>query len=153
VIGRRLLLLAAPLAACGGPKPPPPPPPPPELDLTIQGGADQNPDPSGQATPVAVKLFQLAGTGRFESTDAYALAGNAESVLGDELLGAEQVIVAPGETRTLMRAPKPGAQFLGVAVLFRDIDHATWRALAPIAPHGPTKLVLRISGLNATLGT
>lgn len=148
-----MVLLALPLAACGGPKPPPPPPPPPEIDLRIEPGADQNPDPSGQATPVAVQLFQLAGNGRFESADAYSIAGNAASVLGDELLGSEQVIVTPGQAQSLTRAPKPGAQFLGVAVLFRDIDHAQWRAIAPIAPHGPTKLVLRISGLNATLGS
>ncbi|MBV8703934.1 MAG: type VI secretion system lipoprotein TssJ [Acetobacteraceae bacterium] len=149
---RRSVLLGLPLAACGGPPPPPAPPPaPPEIDLAIQAGADQNPDADGHATPVSVRVFQLTGTGRFEGADVFALSDHPESALGDELAGVEQVIVQPGETRTLTAAPKPGVQFVGTAVLFRDIDRAQWRATAPIAPHGPTRLALRIAGLTATL--
>jgi len=93
----------------------------------------------------------LTGTGRFEGADVFALAEHPEGALGDELAGVEQVIVRPGETRALTAAPKPGVQFLGTVVLFRDIDRAQWRATAPVAPHGPTRLALRIAGLTATL--
>ena len=151
MIRRRSLLVGLPLAACGGPPPPAPPPTPPEIDLAIQGGADQNPDADGHATPVAVRVLQLTGTGRFEAADVFALAEHPESALDDELAGSEQVIVQPGETRTLTAAPKPGVGFLGIVVLFRDIDRAQWRATAPVAPHGPTRLALRIAGLTATL--
>jgi type VI secretion system protein VasD len=151
---RRTLLTALLVASCSSPPPPPPPPPaPPEIDLTINAGADQNPDPQGQATPVAVRIFQLTNTGRFDTADVFALAAHPESVLGDDLAGTEQVIVQPGETRTVTAAPKPGVQSLGIVVLFRDIDHARWRAMASIAPHGPTRLVLHITGLTATLAT
>ncbi len=151
MIRRRTLLIALPAAACAGPPPPPPPPAPPEIDLTIAAGADQNPDPQGQPTPVAVRVFQLTGTGRFEGADVFALAEHPESALGDELAATEQVIVQPGESRKVTGAPKPGVQFLGTLVLFRDIDRAHWRATAPVAPHGPTRLVLHIAGLTATL--
>ncbi len=55
MISRRLLLaLPAILAArCSSP------PPPAVLTLTVIGGADQNPDASGQGATVAVRLFQL----------------------------------------------------------------------------------------------
>jgi type VI secretion system protein VasD len=148
VIGRRALLLALPIAACGGP---PPPPPPPQVDLTIKAATDENPDPSGQATPVTVRLLQLSGTGAFDSADALSFVSSPTKVLGDSLLGSEDMIIAPGETRRATIAPKPGAQFFGVAVLFRNIDQAHWRATAPIAPHGPTRLVLTISGLTTKL--
>lgn len=147
-IGRRALLLALPIVACGGP---PPPPPPPQVDLTIKAAKDENPDPSGQATPVTVRLLQLSGTGAFDSADALSLVSSPTKVLGDSLLGFEDMIITPGETRSATIAPKPGAQVLGVAVLFRNIDQAHWRATASIAPHGPTRLVLTISGLTTTL--
>jgi type VI secretion system protein VasD len=145
---RAVLALPAVLAACAAP---PPPPPAPALDLTIMGGPDQNPGPSGRPAPVAVRLFQLAGTGRFESADVFALSEREAQTLGDQSLGSEQIFVSPGQTLSIRRELKPGVQFLGVAVLFRDIDRARWRAVAPVAPHGPTRLTLKISGVRATL--
>jgi type VI secretion system protein VasD len=148
MMSRRLFLaVPAALAACGAP----PPPPPPVLDLTISAGADQNPDPAGHPAPVAVRLYQLVGTGRFERADVFALTEREAQTLGDQSLGSEEVILRPGETRTIHRELKPGVQALGVAVLFRDIDRARWRAVSPVAPHGPTRLTLTISGITATL--
>ncbi len=57
----------------------------------------------------------------------------------------------PGETRTVTRELKPGVQLIGVVVLFRDIDHAQWRAVAPVGISGPTRLILRTSSLGVTL--
>jgi type VI secretion system protein VasD len=148
MISRRLFLAApAALAACAAP----PPPPPPVLDLTINAGADQNTDPAGHPTSVAIRLYQLAGTGRFERADVFALTEREAQTLGDQSLGSEEVIVRPGETQKINRELKPGVQALGVAVLFRDIDRARWRAVSPVAPHGPTRLNLKITGVTATL--
>lgn len=158
MMDRRALLFAIPslLAACGGeaaaPKPPPPPPPS-SLELTIVGGPDQNPNRSGQPSPVVIRLYRLRNSGRFENGDVFALTDREAATLGDDLVAAEEIVIAPGETRTVTRAPEPGVQSLGVAVLFRDIDRAHWRAIAPIAPHGPTKLVLKTSAADVTLAS
>lgn len=141
-----LILPAALLARCAAP-----PPPPATLELTIKGGADQNPDASGHAAPVAVHLYELAAAGRFAGADVFALTERERATLGDDDLGAETVVVAPGETRQVTRELKKGVQMLGVAVLFRDIDRARWRQSSPVAASGPTRLVLAISGLTATL--
>ena len=147
---RRILSLTLALAAagCAAPKPPPPPA---SLALVIQAGPDQNPDAAGHAAPVAVRLLFLASAGAFNRADALALADREAATLGPDDLGSDEVIVRPGETRNIDTAPKPGAQILGVIVLFRDIDHATWRAQAPLAASGSTKLVLNIGRLSATL--
>lgn len=139
------------LTACGSDKAPPPPPQPPVLDLTATGGADQNPGGSGGAAPVQVQLYQLADTGAFERADVFALADRARATLGDALLGSETFALAPGETRKITRDLKPDTRFIGMAVLFRDIDRAVWRATAPAAPHGPTRLALATKGLTMTL--
>ena len=71
---RKLAVLAV-LLAIGGCSPPPPPPPP-VLTLNIAGSANQNPDPTGAGTTVAVRVYQLAATGKFQAADVYTLTGS-----------------------------------------------------------------------------
>ena len=148
MIARRLLLVAPAIlsvASCGGP------PAPPVVDLTIKANPDINPNAGGTPVSVAVRLYSLNARGRFMSADVYSLMQREAAVLGTESAGSEEVVVRPGETRKITLAPKPGVRFLGVAVLFRDIDRAQWRAITPIAESGSTRLVLTISGNRATL--
>ena len=134
------------LAGCAAP-----PPPPPTLSLTVAGGADQNPDPSGHAASVAVRVIQLASTGKFLAADVFALINREQATLGTDDLGSEEVLVSPGQTVTVSHPLKPGTNALGIAVLFRDIDHATWRLTAPVPATGEVKLKLTTAGLVAKL--
>ncbi|MGE4481440.1 type VI secretion system lipoprotein TssJ [Acidocella sp.] len=128
-------------------------PSPPVLTLNIVGSAGQNPNPGGQGTSVAVRIYQLAATGQFQAADVYTLIGKENSTLGTEELGSSaQYIISPSQTQTETLNLTPGASSVGVAVLFRDINHSTWKLMAPVAAHGPTKLTLHINGLIATLG-
>ncbi|WP_158745850.1 type VI secretion system lipoprotein TssJ [Acidisphaera sp. L21] len=142
-----LLLPALLLTRCG----PPPPPPPPALKLSILCGADQNPDASGRPSPAAIRLYFLNASAKFERADVFALTERERATLGEDDAGSEEFVLRAGETRMIDRVPKSGVQFLGVTVLFRDIDHATWRAVAPIAASGPTNLELTTAGIVATL--
>ena len=148
MIMRQTLLgiLAVVAAACSSP------PPPAVLTLTVIGGADQNPSPKGDPAPVAVRLFQLNDPAKFERSDVFALTEREQQTLGSESQGSEEFVLRPGETRVVTRELKKGVQFVGVVVLFRDIDKAPkWRAEAPVAASGPSKLTLKINGLTATL--
>lgn len=136
------------LAGCAAP-----PPPPASLSLTITGGADQNPDPSGHAASVAVRIIQLASTATFSRADVFALMNREQATLGADDLGSEEVLVSPGQTVTVSHPLKPGTNALGIAVLFRDIDHATWRLTAPVPSTGTVKLKLTTAGLVATLAS
>jgi type VI secretion system protein VasD len=136
------------LASCGTP-----PPPPPVLTLNIMGSAGQNPDAGGHGTTVAVQLYQLAATGKFQSTDVYSLMNQETAVLGsDEMGSSEPFLVAPGARLSETRALKPMVTSVGLAVLFRDINHSVWKLVAPVAANGPSVVTLRIDGLTATLG-
>jgi type VI secretion system protein VasD len=127
------------------------PDPPGVLTLSLIGGADQNPDPSGKASSLAVRVFQLAAADRFESADVFALTEREAQTLGADGLGSEVIVLAPKETRTMTLELKPGIKFIGTAALFRDIDHAQWRATSPIAASGPSKRLLKIGRLSAQL--
>ncbi len=146
---RELLLLPVGLllARCA-----PPPKPPAVLTLTMVGGADQNADPNGNAAPVAVKVYQLAATAKFESSDWTALTEHEAQTLGqEEAAPSQQFVVTPGETQTQTIQLKNGVSAIGIVALYRDIDHAQWRADAPAADSGPTKLTLTIAKLAITL--
>ncbi len=147
--GRRSLLLlpaALLLARCA-----PPPPPPAVLTLVITGSGDQNPDPAGKPAPVAVRVYQLTATAKFERSDWTTLTEHEKESLGQDDAGSEEMVISPGQTLTKTIELKHGVQAIGVVVLYRDIDHAQWRAVAPVATSGPSKLGLTIGKLAATL--
>ncbi|MDT7949872.1 MAG: type VI secretion system lipoprotein TssJ [Acetobacteraceae bacterium] len=146
-IARPILLLLFALAGCGGP----PPPPPAVLALTLSGGADQNPDPAGKPNSVAIHVYQLTGTGKFDNADVFALLDKEKATLGDEAAASETVFLAPGATVSINEPLKPGVTALGMVAAFRDIDHATWRVKAPVKPSGPTKLEAKTAGIVLTL--
>jgi type VI secretion system protein VasD len=148
VITRRALMALITVIVAVGAAPPPPPA---VLTLTIAAGSDQNPDPSGRPAPVAIRLFELNGNAKFERADVFALTEHEQQTLGDEGQGSEEFVLRPGEKRTVTRELKKGVQFVGIAVLFRDIDRSRWRVVAPVGVSGPTKLMLRVNGLNAAL--
>jgi type VI secretion system protein VasD len=127
------------------------PPPPPVLDLTIIGSADQNPAGGGGAAPVAVRIYQLTATAKFERSDWVALTEHEKETLGQDDAGSEEFVIAPAETRKLNRELKMGVQALGAVVLFRAIDTAAWRVFAPVASSGPSRLTLHIAGTTVTL--
>ena len=91
---------------------------------------------------------KVAHTAKFERADVFALTEHEQQTLGEEGQGSEEFVLRPGETRTLTRELKKGVQFVGIAVLF---DRSRWRVVAPVGVSGPTKLMLRVNGLNATM--
>jgi type VI secretion system protein VasD len=154
MIARRTVLrvpLVAPLLAltrCGSS-----PPAPPVLSLTIQAGADQNPDTAGHPAPVAIRFYELAFPAAFDRADVFALIDRPAETLGADYVASDEVIVAPGEHRTITRALKPNTRFIGVIALFRAIDQASWRVDVPSASHGPTLLTLATQGTQLTVST
>ena len=118
-----LLALAA-LAACSG-----------QVDsvkVSLVGAPGLNPAPGDTANPVQLRLYVLGNADKFGRADYFQLFDNEQATLGADLLGRDEEIVRPGQTRAVTLPAKPGARFFGVAVSYRNIDRATWRAVAPI---------------------
>ena len=109
----------------------------------------QNSD--GKAQPVAVRVYQLTQTAKFERVDVFALTEHEQQALGQDSVSSQEFVLSPGETQTKQFELKSGVQAIGVAVLYRDIDNAQWRADAPAADSGPTKLILNVGKLAMTL--
>ena len=79
------------------------------------------------------------------------LTEHEQQTLGQDDAGSQEFILSPSETRVKSFELKPGVQAVGVVVLYRDIDRAQWRADAPVATSGPTKLALNVGRLTISL--
>jgi type VI secretion system protein VasD len=139
------LLLAAGCAA------PPPPPPPTIVSLNFVASPDINPNPAGRASSVNVRYYQLAATGAFDKADYFQLHDKEPALLGKDLLDQQDLLLQPGMSKPVTMDGKAGVKFLGVAVSFRNIDEATWRAEAPIPENKTTKLKVEISKLGVAI--
>jgi type VI secretion system protein VasD len=149
------LLAAATLAAMGGcaSKPPkedkpPPPAPPPVLRVDVTAAANANRGPGGQALPIVVRLYELKAQGAFSGADFFSLYDHESKTLGGELVAREELTLAPGQTRQIVKPLDPQTRYLGVLGAFREIDRATWRALVPLVAGKDNNLDVAV-GANA----
>jgi type VI secretion system protein VasD len=149
-----LAACALALTACGGAKPVKPTDA--HAQLIVSG--DVNPDNSGRASPIVVRLFQLRNDGEFATADFFALYDKEKETLGASFISREEYVLNPGETRVLELAVNPDARFIGALAAYRDIRSAQWRALTRPPEKklmdllGKRVLVLTVGKDNLTLG-
>ena len=106
------------------------PPKPVETHTDLIVSADVNPDTSGRASPIVVRVFQLRNDGEFAAADFFPLYEKEKETLGASFISREEYVLAPGEARTLDLALNAEARFIGVIAAYRDIRSAHWRAIS-----------------------
>jgi len=108
------------------------------LGLQISTTADVNPDMQGRPSPIILHVMELNSTEQFNRLDYMGLTQPSGAALGAELLGKTQVVLQPGESKTLPMEINPMTTAIGLVAGYRDIDNAAWRKTIPIIP-GKTK--------------
>lgn len=117
-------LVASACAKGGAPKPS-------KTRVALAASADVNPDGTGKPSPVVVRLFQLKGDAAFTNAEFFALYDDEMKVLGPELIGREEYVLAPAEKRTVEVSVSGAARFVGVIAAYRDIRNSQWRVVVP----------------------
>ena len=136
------ILIGAIVAACA--PPPPKQPDPTVAQVTLSAASDANPDPSGRALPSVVYIYALQPGAPFETGSYDALTGGELGDLGQTMKRIARLVMVPGKSTKKVFELPAGTTDLGVAVAFRQIDTAKWRAKAPVKANAVTLL-------NATL--
>jgi type VI secretion system protein VasD len=131
--------LAALLAACAAP---PPPPPPTVLNLTLKALPGVNPGPDGQAAPVVVRVYQLETAANFGNAEFFPLYNTDSTVLGADLVKREDIVLAPGATKTETIMPKDPVKALGIFAGFRDFQNTPWRGSTDVPPNKTTNVTI-----------
>jgi type VI secretion system protein VasD len=149
-------------------KPPPPPPPPPALPpsviqlpapppvvqpappvqvaIALEASARVNPDPSGRASPVVVRVYELKSAVAFEAADFFALLEREQQAIGPELVGRDEYQLKPGERLLFARPLRPGTRVIAATAAFRDMERATWKAVLPIPTAPPQGVSILLDG-------
>jgi type VI secretion system protein VasD len=130
-----LLVTCAALTACGGP------PKPTVSKATLVAAKDANPDSSGRASPVVIRLYQLKEEGAFNNADFFTLYDKEKETLGASIVAREEFELRPGETRELEFKIAPEARFVGAIAGFRDIRNAKWKVVSAAPEKSLTDLL------------
>ena len=140
-----VVLAGALVAACAeAPKQPDPT----VARVTFTAAANSNPDPAGTASPAAVFVYALQPGAPFATATYDMLTGGDLGDSATSMRRIAQFVIVPGKTtKKLFELPKGTAE-LGVAVAYRQVATAKWRAAAPVAPNTVTLLTATI-GANA----
>lgn len=140
-----MLALVCLLSACAA-KPPKPEP----AKARLVASEQVNPDESGRASPIVVRLFQLRADGEFAAAEFFDLYGKEKEILGESFVSREEYVLTPGQTRDLEIPLNAQTRYLGVIAAYRDIRAAQWRALTR-APEKTLTDLLRRDGVTITL--
>jgi type VI secretion system protein VasD len=102
--------------------------------LTLEAGTNLNPDEHRHSLPTQVMVLQLRGLTRFNNAGFDDLWQRSKETLGDELVQANEMSIAPGATSTVGFPRHAQANFVAVVGIFRKHGGDSWRAVTPLAP-------------------
>lgn len=146
-----LLLGIALLTGCSSPPPPSPKPVVTAVQLTLVAGVDVNPDVRGRASPLTVRVYALKNVTDFEGADFFSLFDKDQATLGAELVQREEVLLRPGESRTVDMTLPPDAKAIAVMAAYRDLDRARWREVRALDVGKPLNATIRFGARHIAI--
>lgn len=96
-----------------------------------------NPDKYQKALPVVIRIYQLKNGDKFMQSDFYLLWKKDQTILGDDLLNRQDIVLLPSENKTITLRKINTANCIGIMAIFRVPDQAYWRSLKSISSEMP----------------
>ena len=119
----------------------------PPQDIVVKGSVTAaesvNPDAQGRPSPIVVKVYHLKAKDKFELGDFFPLFDSPEATLGADLLGQDDFMMAPGETKPYDGEVNPDTRFIGVIAAYRDINQARWKTVVDMPEKNLVKFMQR----------
>jgi type VI secretion system protein VasD len=120
---------------------------PPSTDVTFNISDDINPDQTGRASPVVVKVFELSSRTIFDTQDFFTLYETPEDILGPDLLKKDELELQPEEKKEYKMVLNKNTRYVGFVVAYRNIDSSRWRAVVEVEPTGYGNVTMNIERL------
>lgn len=137
---------------CAGAPPAPEPLPATRVLLQIEAAGNINPDSTGKPSPVLFRIYRLREQSGFKGADFFALFSHDKATLAGELVGKQEFLLKPGETKPLTLQPEEEAGFIGLLAGFRQLDNAQWRAVVLVKPHQDTPVAVKLENNQLSVG-
>ncbi|OMG75498.1 type VI secretion system lipoprotein TssJ [Burkholderia ubonensis] len=90
------------------------------LNVDFTARAALNPDESGRATSVAVRVYQLKDRKMFDGASYEDLLKNDKTVLAQDLEASMSTTVNPGASASLSQTMQRDAKYVAIVVLYRN---------------------------------
>ena len=123
------------------------PPKPAQVKGTIEASLQANPSASKRPSPLLLRVYELKSAAVFNSADFMSLYQRDQAELAADLVGREEFVLAPGESKGYSKTLSPDTRFLGVMAAYRDIEHARWRSVVPVQPGKKHEITIRAGEL------
>lgn len=142
------------LAGCAGDPPAQAVAPAPTVvHLRIVSAGDSNPDSAGNAAPLMLRIYELREQSSFNAADFFTLFDKDQATLAADLQRRQELLLKPGDSRTLTLQPADEVRTLGFFGAFRQLDTAQWRATADLLPHQTQQLTIKVNANRLTVET
>ncbi|AVT12420.1 type VI secretion system lipoprotein TssJ [Paracidovorax oryzae] len=89
-----------------------------------------NPDIHGTPKPILLRIYELRAAAAFDRASYLDLQDKDEAQLGADFVRREEILLQPGERRTIERKGSADVRTFAVFAGYRDLERSTWRATA-----------------------
>ncbi|CAM3417698.1 type VI secretion system lipoprotein TssJ [Paracidovorax anthurii] len=94
----------------------------------IVADRDINPDIHGAPKPIMIRVYELRAAAAFDRASYLDLQDKDETQLGADFVRREEILLQPGERRTIERKGSADVRTFAVFAGYRDLERSTWRA-------------------------
>lgn len=121
----------------------------PYTNLSFEASDDINPDASGRASPLVVRIYELRSVDTFRSAGFFDLYDEPEGVLDQDLLSMNEVVLRPELVEKLPTMTlNENTRYLGIVAAFQNIDEAEWKLILDANPQGYKDIKIAVDGLD-----
>ncbi|RYV01399.1 type VI secretion system lipoprotein TssJ [Shewanella sp. OPT22] len=124
----------------------------PRLIVKITANKNINPNLKGEASPVALTIYQLADSEAFKQASFIQIFSNEQNVLKAGMLSTRHLqSILPGETRKQTFVLNPETKFIGVLANFADYRKAKNKVIIQPLTISGAVINIHLDGINLTV--
>lgn len=117
--------------------------------MSFQASDDINPDGSGRASPLVIRIYELRSVDTFRSAGFFDLYDEPEGVLDRDLLSMDEVVLRPELVEKLPeKRLDENTRYIGIVAAFQNIDDAEWKMILDANPQGYKDIRIAVDGLE-----
>ncbi len=126
-------------------------PDPASVVIRIATSTEVNPDLMGRPSPIVVRVYELKSDDIFNNADFFALYEQDDSILGNDMVGRDEMEIPPGENLSMEKQLDMDARYIGVIAAYRDLDNAIWRGSIATPIDETTYIDITLGKLSLTV--
>jgi len=110
--------------------------------LILNASANLNPDHVDRPSPLVIRVIEISSITSFENAEFFDLYNNAQSTLGADFIAEEEMILRPGDRKTIKLQLDAKGQYLAIIGAYQHIENAKWHYIYTVEQEEAQKIEL-----------